>query len=178
MIVQYLLQLGVSSAERQLERFGSLFSTAAPLRSDSNYEALLIAHEHRHVSMSSAFEDLAQCMNAASESQMSFVVETFSGFLKNDQDLETERPAYATFLRDYLELRLLPGIQRKLEAVPDMQQRIRELLGPLSQVESEASYTHLEDAVSQEMFEGKAGKMKSFRQGIDRLCREVRLELD
>lgn len=111
MIVEYLLQLGVASAERQLERFGSLFSTAAPLRSDSNYEALLIAHEHRHVSMSSAFEDLAKCMNSASESQMSFLVETFSAFLRNDQDLGTERPGYATFLRDYLELVSFQGFK-------------------------------------------------------------------
>lgn len=178
MIVQYLLQLGVPSAERQLERFGSLFSTAAPLRSDSNYEALLIAHEHRHVSMSSAFEDLAKCMNSASESQVSFVVETFSAFLRNDPDLGTERPAYASFLRDYLEVRLLPGIQRKLEALPEVHQRIREFLGPLTRVEIEASYSHLEEAVSREMFEGKASKMRSFRSGIDRLCREVRRELD
>ena len=128
--------------------------------------------------MSSAFEDLAKCMNSASESQMSFVVETFSAFLRNDQDLGTERPGYATFLRDYLELRLLPGIQRKLEAVPDVHQRIRELLGPLSRVENEASYTHLEEAVSLEMFEGKASKMKSFRQGIDRLCCEVGREFN
>lgn len=59
-----------------------------------------------------------------------------------------------------------------------MHQRIRELLGPLSRVENEASYTHLEEAVSHEMFEGKAAKMKSFRQGIDRLCREVGRQFD
>jgi hypothetical protein len=173
MIVQYLLRVGVSSADERLRRFGYLFSTAAPLRSDSNYEALLIAHEYRHVSMSSAFEDLARCMNSAAESQMSFLVETFSAFLQSDPDLGTERLAYSSFLRNYLTERLIPGVDKKLEVHPDVQQRIREILDPLSRIETGASYRHLEEAVSLKMFGRKARLMNRFQDGIDELCREV-----
>ena len=51
-------------------KFGEVLAPASRLRNDSNYEALLIAHEFRHETISPAFADLSSHVASAAESTL------------------------------------------------------------------------------------------------------------
>ncbi len=172
-IVQYLSQIGLDSAGERLERFGKVIAAAGPLRSDSNYEALLIAHEYRHVTMSSAFETLSRCMGDAAQSQLPFAGEAFCGFVKTDPDLAIERAAYGHFGRVYLDQRLIPAILRKLTGFPDVEAELQRLVARIQLPDTQADYRRLEDAVSMNIFGQKARLMNDFGRRIEDLCRAV-----
>lgn len=112
-IIEYLTGIGVERAPERLEQFGTILGATADLRNDSNYEALLIAHEYEHVKMSSAFKDLAREMAAAADSNLPFVEDAFRCFLCADPDLETDRPRYCAMAQDYLATRLSIVVYRR-----------------------------------------------------------------
>jgi hypothetical protein len=65
-ISEYLKhKLGVSAADTRLTTIGRLLKEACKLRNDSNYESLLIAHEHSHETMRPAFHRLAAALSVA-----------------------------------------------------------------------------------------------------------------
>lgn len=168
-IVQYLTQIGVDQAVVRLDEFGRILSAAGPLRSDSNYEALLIAHEYEHTVVSSAFESLAKYMGNAAESELPFVVDTFNSFVQSDPDLATDRAAYYGFLRKYLNHRLIPSVRRKLHGFPDIEAKLTEITSRIHTPAGEARYDHLEHMVSMDIFSDKARLMTRFQNRIKQL---------
>src|SRR5688572_12879873 len=58
LIGAYLDKVQVSDSRLRLSSLARLLTSASLLRNDSNYEALLIAHEYRHRIMSGAFDRL------------------------------------------------------------------------------------------------------------------------
>lgn len=174
-VLEYLELIHVALASRRLDEFGRVFSAAGPLRSDSNYEALLIAHEYEHVTVSSGFKKLADCMNASAKRQLPFAIEGFRQFLAYDPDLDAERPAYRSFLEAYLDQRLLPSIRRKLAGFPEVEGGLSEIAANLRVPGHIAvDYGRLEQAVSMEIFGAKAALMSQFQHRIDDLCLVVR----
>lgn len=91
MIAAYLNQVHVADPEERLTKYGNVLAAAAPLRNDSNYETLLIAHEYRHVAMSDAFSNLSMHMAAAAESTLPLLIDAFNGFRFHDPDLPESR---------------------------------------------------------------------------------------
>ncbi len=170
-IIQYLGKVGVHDPSQDIDRFGVLLSGAKDLRDDSNYEALLIAHEYRHRTVSDAFQQLAQCIGDAAESQLPLVIQSFHGFI--DRDLVGERIAYWSFVREYLAWRLVPAIERKLPHSPSVRAKVQEVVATIQIPTEAAAYDHLEKAVSLDLFDPKKRLMESFVNKIGRFCPHV-----
>lgn len=170
-MVEYLTDTGVDRAAERLDRFGAALGAAAELRNDSNYEALLIAHEYEHVTMTSAFKFLARGMAEAVESNLPFVREAFNCFLRADTDLESDRAGYQSFVRDYLAHRLVQAVDRKLDGFDDLKAKLRAIAAGIESPPTHADYHHIEHAASLEIFGGKARLMRAFRSRIEDLRR-------
>lgn len=168
-VIRYLEQIGVGAANERVSRFGSVFATAGPLRTDSNYEALLIAHEYRHMTMSSAFEELARHMGGAAESAMPLAAEVFSRFVMDDPDLSDERQSYQRFANAYLHERMEPAIRRKLSNTPEVEELVARMIQRIQIPDAAADFSHLEQAVSLHIFGNKARLMDGFQRKIEEL---------
>ena len=144
---------------------------AAELRNDSNYEALLIAHEYNHAMMSFEFNNLAQGMCDAVDIIHPFVAKAFTGFVDNDLDLEEDRAGYRAFANAYLNDRLIPAINRKLGDSRDLKQNLRSIVSELARSPANGDSRRLEEAASIEIFGGKARLMSGFRRRIEELGR-------
>lgn len=174
MITDYLEETCVSEARQRLERFGTVLAAAGPLRNDSNYEALLIAHEYQHVTMSSAFDRLSRYMASAAESAVPFFVDAFNGFRHRDPDLPGNHDTYEAFLHNYAHGRIGDAIRRKVGQSSALGKRLDEFLMRLETRPTGVSYDHLEEQVSMTVFGNKAGLMRAFEGRIEDLRNATR----
>jgi hypothetical protein len=162
MILGYLGQIGVQDPDGKLARFGRILHAAAPVRNDSNYEALLIAHEHRHVAMSSAFARLAENMARAADSSIPFAIEVFNRYFQGDPDLPPDRQDYESFLHDYLHARISEAIRRKLGGSTHLERKLADLVAMIKARPIGTPYGHLEEQISMSIFGNKARLMRDF----------------
>jgi len=68
------------SGENRIQ-LGQILTEARKLRSDVNYEGLLISNEYSHEKVTECFERLAKILNIASEQQIPKMVEVFKNFV-------------------------------------------------------------------------------------------------
>lgn len=176
-MVAYFISIGVQSVAEGFDQFAAVLKAAAELRNDSNYEALLIAHEYDHEVMSSEFNSLAIRMCEAADKTRPFAIEVFTAFLDNDPDLETERAEYRAFANAYLNGRLIPAIDRKLADSGDLKKELRDIVQGLVRLPADGDYHRLEEAVSFGIFGGKARLMRGFREKIEDLRRATNGEV-
>jgi len=172
-MVDYYSTIGVSEARERLLRFGKVLELAALLRNDSNYEALLIAHEYRHVTMTDGFDELAEALCGAGREMLDLLCDAFHCFMSQDPELLPDRSAYQSFLQDYLRNRVQEAISKKIDRkqmLTDELQQVTERLCPAVSVSCD--YARLEHNVSIHMFGGKVRLMDEF-QGRLRGLREA-----
>jgi hypothetical protein len=172
-IAGYLNHVQVTDVEDRLTEFGALLAAAGPLRNDSNYEALLIAHEYRHVAMSDAFESLSRSMGTAAESALPFVIDAFNGFRRHDPDLQQGRDEYEAFLHEYVHDRIGGAIRRKLGGLSTLERKLEDVLTRIGTRSTGVRYDGLEDQVSMAVFGAKARLMQDFQERIADLARET-----
>jgi hypothetical protein len=160
----------VPDARKRLDEFGQLFAAAGPLRNDSNYEALLIAHEYQHP-MSEAFDSLSQYMTRAAELALPLLVDAFNGFRQRDPDLPNDRDTYESFLHEFVHRRIREGIRAKLIHTESLEMRLDEVLKRIGTESKDVPYDELEREVSMSFFENKRGLMRDFEEKIQGLAR-------
>lgn len=98
-------------------------------------------------------------------------------YLDNDPDLETERAEYRAFANAYLNGRLIPAIDRKLADSADLKKKLRDIVQGLVRPPADGDYHRLEEAVSFEIFGGKARLMRGFGDKIEELRRAMNGEV-
>ena len=175
MIDDYLTEVQVADSNEGLTTCGAVLAAAAPLRNDSNYEALLIAHEYRHVTISNALNKLALHMGNAAESALPFLISAFNGFRFHDPDLPQTRDQYEAFLHEYVHGRIGDAIRLKLGGLNLLEMKLDDVLQRIGTHSTGARYDDLENQVSMAPFGGKARLMSEFERRIDVLARVTML---
>jgi hypothetical protein len=178
-VVEYLASICLDGPKQEVERFGEVLAGAAELRNDSNYEALLIAHEYNHEFLSPAFEELATLLIEATDNVLPFACTAFNNFIIHDAAWGKERETYGSFARDYLQQRLVRGIGEKLCAVPvherkALEHKVQGFIAGIANCFNDSDYQQLEDAVSFDVFHCKNGLMHQFQKKIDALVNAIR----
>lgn len=113
-------------------------------------------------------------MSEAANAGATLAVQVFKSFVDRDPDLEPDRPAYHSFVRDYLDVRLIAGISRKLRGCPDLVAYVQQLVSVFERPVPRQDYQRLEDEASMAIFSSKAQLMKLFRQRVEQLGRVIR----
>jgi len=75
------LGMNIPEANRMFEQWASILQKAKKLREDSNYESLLIAHEHNHVLVTQAFERLCEVLQACAERVLADAIQLFKAVI-------------------------------------------------------------------------------------------------
>lgn len=175
-LAEYMTETGVVDALDRVDRYGAVLVAAGQLRNDSNYEALLIAHEYHHESISSAFSDLARHMSSGSRVAVELAVDAFNGYRYHDPDLPAERSSYEAFLHEYVHDRIGEAIRRKVPANPRLDAQLRGVLARIATKSDYTTYQGLEDNISRAMFGGKSSLMTNFEGRVGNLREKLRSE--
>lgn len=167
----HLETIEVADASRRLDEFGTVFKAAGPLRNDSNYEALLIANEFRHVVMTEAFDSLSHAMASAAETSLPFFIDSFNGFLRRDPDLPADRRKYQCFLHEYVHNRFGDAMHTKLVGTQALEIRLRDMSARIETLHTAVPFDELERQTSMDIFGNKTRLMGEFMSRIGYLER-------
>ncbi|MGE0885648.1 MAG: hypothetical protein AB7P14_19035 [Blastocatellales bacterium] len=170
MIESYLTDLNVVNACQRLKTFGEALHPACKLRNDSNYEALLIAHEYHHQTVSSAFDKLSATMSNVADSMLPFLIDSFNGFRRHDPDYSEKRDQYERFLHVYVMDRIGNAIRKKIEGCQTLEAKLENTLRYIGTSPTSAGYEDIERQVSMSLFEGKSQLMNGFLNRINNLA--------
>lgn len=190
-LLEFLQRLGIREGQRRLKSFGELLDGGRGLRNDSNYEALLIAHEYHHhgdtplgaqhtryppghhrypVDLTDAFGKLADCMSEAAERGMELGIETFIAFMDCDPSLGRERDALRGFFCEFVVKRVREAIDHKLggnhRCVAELEKVVDKLL---SSKRIRGDFSDVVRSIHQEVFGLKQSLMARFAGKVDRL---------
>ena len=168
-VVQYLDDIEVANASMRLERYAKLLSAGANLRNDSNYEALLIAHEYEHRVMTSGFGRLAVSMSKAARTAVLMATDAFNGFLHHDEDVATNRAAYNSFLWEHLHGRIRDAIRNKLSGHEALIRRVDEHINRIHASETRAAHENIEMFTAWGIWGDKSALMRGFVSNLEQL---------
>jgi hypothetical protein len=89
-IVSRYTQFGLDGSDlgAMFQRWASILDRAKRLREDSNYESLLIAHEHNHILVTEAFQELCRIIQSCTESVLNDAVHLFRTAIHNSPRAE------------------------------------------------------------------------------------------
>ncbi len=170
--------LGLAEATQSLSRLAVILQHGKSLRNESNYEALLIAHQRHHVIVADAVEQLASHMEQAAGEIGRLLAESLTAEVERGPDIPGhQRPAYRALAHDYIQFggehRIEPALQS-----PDVRRRLREYLCTITLAGPRADYDALEQAISLPghggLFDTKQGLMKRYETDIQEFGRVLR----
>lgn len=160
-------ELGLNVTDQRLRQFGAILSASAQLRNDSNYEALLVAHEYQHTLVSLAFERLSAALAQAAEEGLGLAIDAFN--LLRREAPASFGPAIESLVDDFLHERVVPAIQSKIRGFEEAERLLHFVGGRLQTDAPARRNVQLERRLELQFFTGKTRLMDRFRQRIIRL---------
>ena len=174
----YEQELKLTNSLKCMQAFGKTLKNAQKLRNDSNYEALLIAHEYEHETVTKYFEDLSKAMSEGAELCLRIATKCFINYVENDPSLENEsRDKFKYFIAKYIEKRIYKFLENRGVNIIALE-KIRNCTEPLETLNDEIKVTkerdedveikfrELENLVSRRLFDRKAKLMNNFNTKI------------
>jgi hypothetical protein len=163
--------LSTALADR-LRLYGPLVSAAKELREDSNYEALLIAHERQHPHVTPAVESLSSHLTEVSRAFISLARDALIAGLKTDREIENDRPRFMAFAGEFFRERLRICLRDDLS--PELHKAFVEWIESIGVPPTELPTDSLWDNVSYGLFGPKAQLMKAYIEKIDQFGERTR----
>lgn len=160
-------------ADRMFAQWSDVLQRAKRLREDSNYESLLIAHEHNHVLVTQAFENLCEVLQNCAERVLADAVHLFKLVI----DSSPRRHHWLAFLNHVssppdltLEIHGREGLLYMKDSLRDILEHTRSVGDALSLVQplrsTDLANPLLADEVYRHIiidaFGGKRNKMRKF----------------
>lgn len=156
----------------ELESFSNRMDKLRRLRNNSNYEALLIAHEKKHVIVTDCFAKLAVSAQAAARDSMKLAARIYRLYVERSPLLENKRVTFKNLSNEYVKGRLYLGIKEKLYSFRPATEALLELSVTLkfclpSESRDESNLSELKDFISIHKFGGKTALMEDFSRKIE-----------
>lgn len=157
---------------------GKILNNAKDLRNDSNYEALLIAHEYDHQKVSKYFLDLSNAMSDGSKLSLKIAAKCFEHYANNEPSFESKRDIYKFFIQEYITVRLYSSIITRTgdKSIPEVKKCTKVLENLIAQnhhftdIENvDHQLNKLNNLVSFREFDPKQKLMEKFKKEIDKL---------
>ncbi len=163
--------LQIPDTTASIDRLAQILDCAKSLRNDSNYEALLIAHEQNHLLITEHVDRLAADMGEAARWTSELLRCALVAEVDHGPDIpEAERPAYRAMARDCVRIRAVDLIEPRLSR-PSDRDNFRDYIEQFGLDGPSAGYDHLEKAIGLPGYDGlfgsKAALMQKYLEKID-----------
>lgn len=152
-----------------VQRFTPLLPEFKNLRNDSNYEALLVAHERNHFLVTETFRRLAGAADRASAIGVAMAIALYLEHLRTAPQFQAEQGHFLSAHRLYLRGRFEQSLSEKFEGSRRALAALREAIaaltvpdGPLGELETEEAEAFL-DPIMYGQFGGKQGLMDRWK---------------
>lgn len=182
--LHYNENLHVSNSYEEFQAIGKILRDAKGLREDSNYEALLISHENRHIKVTEYFNILSKVMLDGADICLKVATKCFMNYIENDKSLREDRDAFKYFVEGYVYARIYSPISNRIKK-ESILKRIRKNTSLLEKMfsgqevmpdEAKAieKFKQLEKLTSFDIFKEKTYLMRTFGGKIESLKENVR----
>jgi len=166
--VARLDELGVADAPSRWQRYGEVLESAAKLRNDSNYEALLIAHEFGH-ELHETFERQAHLMSRCAEFGLEFAIDVFNAERSSNRDNRQYAEPFEALIHSYTHAHLVPALTRKVSSVGAAAGLLDRAVSRIGTDGSAVGDYRREQALKRAHFQGKDQLMHKFIRKVDEL---------
>lgn len=166
----YREALNLRQAEELIGNISIILDKAKKLRNDSNYEALLMAHEYKHVKVTEEFRRLSNTMVVAAKFCLKAATKCFKHYLEFDTSLGNRRDAFKYFVSQYIQDRIYKPVQQRCGS--QYVERIKECIEELEDIcpsptpDIIEEYASLEGSTSMDVFGPKTSMMRDFDKRI------------
>ncbi len=163
---------GICCSREQVERFGKSLNILRTLREDTNYEALLICHQHDHPLLKAAFDRLVAASREVADIGFCLASNAYRHWLTS---VAPER--LRTGLAWCHESSLRYVLRERFESLlsdPERETLIRSL--DIAGVKDEQQGRSIWDACSHPLFDGKRKFMSAFEEKIELLEKSLQTE--
>jgi len=172
-----LLAMLTQTRDRKLKTLSSDVNRLGLLRTDANYESLLIAHEKHHVLVTESFKRLAKLAKSASSNAVSLEFDTYKLYIRRSPLLENRRPAFKAISNQYLAGRLYVCLEEKVKCSEMSLEKLNSLRRSLTfrisgSIEHQGQSEQIEREIKMRQFEHKTSLMKGFQEKIENLGRK------
>lgn len=169
--------LHLTDTDARITRLAEILGRAKNLRNDSNYEALLIAHQRDHVLVEGCVKELADHMERAAIEVGDLLADAIVAEVDYGADIpDAERPSYRHLALDYLQIRGRDAL-RPRSLTNDLRIEFEQYFCRFALEGPRAPYDDLEQAIMLRAFGGlfdtKQGLMTRYQNDIQEFGRVV-----
>ena len=119
-------------SDATVQRFAPLLPKFKNLRNDSNYEALLVAHERNHFLVTETFQRLARAADTTSALGVSMAIRLYLEHLRGSAQFQAEHDRLLSAHRLYLRGRFEQSLREKFHGSPSALDALREAVAALA----------------------------------------------
>lgn len=180
LIRHYAGKLEFHNLETHIGNIGGVINVAINLRNDSNYEALLMAHEYHHEYVTERFNRLTRIITEGARKWIVLSTQCLKKYVENDKLMDEKRDVFKYYIHDYGREYLKKSLRRRIKDINNLD-NLEEILKQLKYEfsreeinEFEEDYEILKNNISMKTFNKKTKLMKGFNEKIQKLEEEVR----
>lgn len=176
----YKDELHLEKHDKDFECIGNILRNARDLRNDSNYEPLLIAHEHEHVEVTDCFKKLSKLMLNGAEICLKYATKCLISYIENDTDfadLFERKNDLKYFIKGHIKNRIYSPVENKIKK-HFILEKIKDCVRPLDAISLEydkltGQFFEIIEDVSMQIFSAKREQMRSFNEKIEKLRKNI-----
>ena len=154
------------------DRFAPLLAKFKNLRNDCNYEALLVAHEVNHFTVTRGFDILVEAAQEASRSAVDLATSAYLANLRSDPRLTASREQFHAAHTLYVDGRLASSLRTKFASSVDAMDELRRVIESLRWADT-PEVPDIEDEflspIMYDAFGAKRSLMERWQDDIDEL---------
>ncbi|WP_414752683.1 HEPN domain-containing protein [Anabaena sp. CCY 9910] len=107
--------LNLPNSEFLFNSMNEILSNAKKLRNNSNYDALLMAHEWHHINVTNDFVKLSDSMSNGAKLCLKIASNCFENYIIYDAEIRQNREKIKYLVKNYIVRRLYPSISERIQ---------------------------------------------------------------
>ena len=158
-------------SNEQIDIFSQKLSRLGELRTDANYESLIIAHEKKHKLVTDGFTRLVNAAGTAASEAVSIAINSYKSYVNTSPLLDARRGGFKIISNQYVTGRMYIALIEKVETSNEGNESLESLRKSLefevSEIpENSQQAGQIEEQIMLEQFESKQSLMKKFLEKI------------
>ncbi|AFY41061.1 hypothetical protein [Nostoc sp. PCC 7107] len=161
-----------------------ILSNAKKLRNNSNYDALLMAHEWHHINVTNDFVKLSNSMSNGAKLCLKIASNCFENYIIYDAEIRQNREKIKYLVKNYIVRRLYPSISERIQdknvlnTVISCTQRLENISNEFEiNTDIENQLNEFEKSFLISNFSQKKNLMDNFNTDVQTLAVKVKLAL-
>lgn len=164
---------GMRNAPEQIRFFSDQLSSLAQLRTDANYESLIIAHEKYHIFVTEEFWKLSDAAQIAASKAVELAIKAYKAYVISRPLLIDRRDAFMAISNEYVNFTLKDHLQEKIVGSEEAEKELLEfcdrLLFSIGDTKKYSKETlGIEKEISMATFDEKTSLMNKFYEKVER----------